>query len=353
MRRTSMSRLVPFLVMLTMAASATAGDTALLEQSLEARYKLSTVNAEGEFVIKGATLVLRKGGFTGGADPITCVHQYKDGKISLIGPSKAACAGAVRAFSKIPIINRIPGVGTVQASAPTTRPFVAGEKLYMTKIVVVKDDIHLTLVSELVNEKRYTAQIQFHKAAILEILEAENLIAEVLGTGAGDGGGSTATPASSQPVVTAPATAAYTVPPVAAPAPVSAPAPAPARAARIASPRPATADTPLPDIAPPPPPDEPVAASPTISLGMTTDQVVAVLGQPGRMVALGSKKIYIYPTQKVTFIDGKVAPAGDSDVSSGSQPSSIPRIFLYILGLGVVFLGAAAVLFMRSRRPRP
>src|ERR1700722_6537461 len=166
MRRTSMSGFVSFLVMLTKAASATAGNTALLEQNLGGHYKLSSVNAEGEFVVKGTTLVLRKSGFTGGADPITCVHQYKDGKISLTGPSKAACAGAVRAFSKIPIINRIPGVGTVQASAPATRPFVAGEKLYMTKIAVIKDDIHLTLVSELVNQKRYTAEIQFHKAAI-------------------------------------------------------------------------------------------------------------------------------------------------------------------------------------------
>jgi hypothetical protein len=338
MRRTSMSSFVPFLVMLTMAASATAEDKALLEQKLGARYKLSSVNAEGEFVVKGTTLILRKSGFTGGADPITCIHQYKDGKISLTGPSKATCAGAVRTLSKIPLINKIPGVGTanqaVQGNAPTTRPFVAGEKLYMTKIEVVKDDIHLTLVSELVNQVRYTAEIRFHKAAKLEVLEAENLIAETVGIGTG-GGGSKSTATSSQPVA-APAAPAYT---------------APAAAAPIPSPQPATADTPLPSIAPPPPPDQPAAASPTISPGMTIDQVVAMLGQPGRMVTLGSKKIYVYPSQKVTFIDGKVAPAGDSDDSSGSQPGSIPRMLLYVLGLGVLFLGAAAFLFMRSRRP--
>ena len=103
---------------------------------------------------------------------------------------------------------------------------------------------------------------------------------------------------------------------------------------------------------PPPPPDQPAAASPTISQGMTIDQVVAVLGQPGRIVDLGSKRIYMYPSQKVTFIDGKVVPAGDSDDSSGSQPGSIPRILLYVLGVGILFLGAAALLFIRSRRPR-
>jgi Short C-terminal domain len=338
MRRTSMSRFVPFLAMLTMAASATAADRALLEQKLGARYKLSSVNAEGEFVVKGTTLVLRKSGFTGGADPITCIHQYKDGKISLTGPSKAACTGAVRTLSKIPIINKIPGVGTanqaVQGNAPTTRPFVAGEKLYMTKIEVVKDDIHLTLISDLVNQVRYTAEIRFHKAAMLEILEAENLIAEVLGIGTG-GGASKSASASSQPAA-APAAPAYT---------------APAPAAPIASIQPATADTPPPAIAPPPPPDQPAAALPTISPGMTIDQVVAVLGQPGSMVNLGSKKIYVYPSQKVTFIDGKVAPAGDSDDSSGSQPGSSPKMLLFALGLGVLFLGAATFLFMRSRRP--
>ncbi len=349
MRRTSMSPFVPFLVMLMMAASATAADRALLEQKLGARYKLSTVNAEGEFVVKGTTLVLRKSGFTGGADPITCIHQYSDGKISLVGPSKAACTGAVRTLSKIPIINKIPGVGTanqaVQGNAPTTRPFVAGEKLYMTKIEVVKDDIHLTLISELVNQVRYTAEIRFHKAATLEILEAENLVAEVLGIDAG-GGGSKSTSTSSQPA----AAPAYTAPPVAAPAPAYPLAPAPAATAPVASPQPATADTPLPPIAPPPPPDQPAAAPPTISLGMTIDQVVAVLGQPGRVVDLGSKKIYMYPSQKVTFIDDKVAPAGDSDDSSGSQPGSSPSLLLYELGLGVLILGAAALLFLRSRR---
>jgi hypothetical protein len=338
MRRTSMSRFVPFLVMLMMAASATAADRAVLEQKLRSRYKLSSVNAEGDFVVQGTTLVLRKSGFTGGADPITCIQQYKDGKISLTGASKAACTGAVRTLSKIPILSKIPGVGTanqaVQGNAPTTRPFVAGEKLYMTKIEVVKDDIHLTLISEQVNQVRYTAEIRFHKAATLEILEAENLIAEVVGVGAGGGGGgsqSTSASASSQPAA-ARAAPAYTAPPVAAP-------------------QPATADTaPAPIAPPPPPPDQPVAAPPTISPGMTIDQVVAALGQPARIANLGSKKIYMYPNLKVIFIDGKVAPE-DSDDSSGSQPGSGPSTLYYALGLGALILAAAGYLFLRSRRP--
>jgi hypothetical protein len=45
----------------------------------------------------------------------------------------------------------------------------------------------------------------------------------------------------------------------------------------------------------------------TIQMGMTTDQVVAALGQPEKMVNLGMKQLYIYKDMKVTFIAGKVA----------------------------------------------
>ena len=52
-----------------------------------------------------------------------------------------------------------------------------------------------------------------------------------------------------------------------------------------------------------PPPPEPVK----IGLGQTTAQVVAGLGQPDKVVDLGSKKIYIYKDLKITFVDGKVS----------------------------------------------
>jgi hypothetical protein len=54
---------------------------------------------------------------------------------------------------------------------------------------------------------------------------------------------------------------------------------------------------------PPPPQQEPVK----IGLGQTTDQVVAGLGQPDKVVDLGSKKIYIYKDLKITFVDGRVS----------------------------------------------
>jgi hypothetical protein len=45
----------------------------------------------------------------------------------------------------------------------------------------------------------------------------------------------------------------------------------------------------------------------SVSLGMTIDQVVGLLGQPTLVGDLGSKKIYSYGNMKVIFIDGKVA----------------------------------------------
>ena len=44
----------------------------------------------------------------------------------------------------------------------------------------------------------------------------------------------------------------------------------------------------------------------TVSLGMTIDQVVNLLGQPQVVADLGSKKTYAYGNMKVIFVDGKV-----------------------------------------------
>jgi hypothetical protein len=57
--------------------------------------------------------------------------------------------------------------------------------------------------------------------------------------------------------------------------------------------------------APPAPAAAPAPA--TLTLGLTTDQVVGILGQPKNIMDLGPKKIYVYPQMKVTFKDGKVS----------------------------------------------
>lgn len=49
------------------------------------------------------------------------------------------------------------------------------------------------------------------------------------------------------------------------------------------------------------------AQTQTIQLGQTTDQVVASLGQPQKVVNLGPKQIYVYKDLKITFLNGRVA----------------------------------------------
>jgi hypothetical protein len=69
-----------------------------------------------------------------------------------------------------------------------------------------------------------------------------------------------------------------------------------------------TQGQPLPAIAPPPPPpDAPPAQPKTISKGQTRDQVVTIMGQPQKVVNLGTKEIDYYPDMKVIFVNGKVS----------------------------------------------
>ena len=49
------------------------------------------------------------------------------------------------------------------------------------------------------------------------------------------------------------------------------------------------------------------AALVRIQLGQTIPEVVTVLGQPERIVNLGSKQIYVYKQLRITFLDGKVS----------------------------------------------
>jgi hypothetical protein len=50
----------------------------------------------------------------------------------------------------------------------------------------------------------------------------------------------------------------------------------------------------------------PAAAPPTLSLGMSVDQVRAIQGEPQKIVDLGARKIYVYKDLKITFTDGSV-----------------------------------------------
>ncbi len=44
-----------------------------------------------------------------------------------------------------------------------------------------------------------------------------------------------------------------------------------------------------------------------VTAGQTIEEVTALVGQPKQIVEVGTKKVYIYPAFKITFVDGKVA----------------------------------------------
>ena len=48
-------------------------------------------------------------------------------------------------------------------------------------------------------------------------------------------------------------------------------------------------------------------APPTLTLGLSIDEVRAIQGEPEKVVDLGSKRIYVYKDLKITFIAGKVS----------------------------------------------
>jgi hypothetical protein len=334
MRRIPMPGVTPVLAMLMAVTGATAADQkSVLEQKLAAKYRISTVNAEGELVIAGATLELRVSGLIAGSNA-ACVDDYKDGKFTLGGNllQKANCAH----------------IGGTQVGTAKMRSFVAGEKLYVTKIEV-KDAISFHLISDPVSNLRYKAEVRFPKAGSLDLGPAQQMIAGVLGIG--EGGAAPDQPAissapNSPPAAAAPAATAF--------APIPAPAPPPKDTfAPIPAPAAPPKETSLVPIPPPPPPsDQPAQAQSTISPGaispgMTIDQVVAQLGQPNKIADLGSKKVYSYKTVKVTFIDGKVAPVPDSSTALAQTADLLP----YEIGLGVLILAAAAFLLARRRKP--
>ena len=52
--------------------------------------------------------------------------------------------------------------------------------------------------------------------------------------------------------------------------------------------------------------NEPPRQPQTIQVGQTTDEVLAALGQPEKIVNLGPKQIYVYKDLKIVFVRGKV-----------------------------------------------
>lgn len=239
-----------------------------LESAVAAKYPLTRARPDKSDIEKaGAVIVLKKENFV--MYPATNSNKaqlsYKDGKLNPSTMMRLLGCGA-------PVSQRC--VSTVNPKV-----FYNGDKFWVTGVEQQKDGLVLYTLSDGFGDDnvRYAGslKIPFPKDAppAPDVILAQ--IAEVLD-------------------VDSAATAAAAAPPP----PAGAPA-APAAAAA-----PAVALAPIPP--PPPPPDQPAAPPPTISLGQSRDDVVALFGVPVKVVKLGAKEIDYFKDMKVTFVNGKV-----------------------------------------------
>jgi len=236
--------------------AATGDQKALLQQKLSSQFQLVKTTADGSDIVKaGSVLVLQKDGLLmcNIDTRIPPTSSYKGGKISF-------GFGAALAWEM--------ELGTTNSKDVPQRKFVTGEKFWVKNIDVQDDGVIFEFYSDPYQDVRYHGKLKFPfpKHTMPPADDEMKTIAEAISVQPDDN------------------------------AAAAAPAPAPAQQQSEMKPIPP----------PPPPPDAPPAQPKTISKGQTRDQVVAIMGQPQKVVNLGTKEIDYYPDMKVIFINGKV-----------------------------------------------
>ncbi len=252
----------------------TAGAQGSLQSQLEAKYKITKpTDDKSDIVTAGAVLVLQKDKLLmyPTSTQIPPVNTYSAGRLS---------EGAYGVHQKLQ------GFGSMIGHPPPQtiqgRQFVTGEKFWVTAIAVQPDGVLFTLFSDPYQDIRYYSQLKFiyPKGSNLSADQVLSLVGEVLTVEADDSAKSDDSGNQQQ----AAGGDANQQPAAAADAPAAAPAEAAAPAA-------------------------PAAPPATVEIGQTTDQVTAILGQPEKILNLGTKTIYVYKDLKVTFVKGKVTDA--------------------------------------------
>src|SRR5208282_1100641 len=247
-------------------AQSAAAPAPSLQQQLVAQYALTkTTDDKTGIVTAGAILILQKDGLlmystTSAAPP---QDTYKDGKLS---------QGAYGVHDKMQRFGSM--MGHPSPHPVQTRTFVTGEKFWVTNIQVQPDGVVFTLFTDAIEDIRYysTLKFIFPKGATPTPDQMLSTVGEVLKIQPDDSA-QQGDPANQQQG---------------------------AAAGDANQQQPPAADQPPP--APPAPPA-------TVQLGQTTDEVVAILGQPDKIINLGPKQIYVYKDLKVTFMKGKVTDA--------------------------------------------
>jgi hypothetical protein len=251
------------------AAGAQNAGSGSLQSQLEGKYQLTKpTDDKSDIVTAGAVLVLQKDKLLmyPTSTQVPPVNTYSGGRLS---------EGAYGVHQKLQ------GFGSMIGHPPPQtvqgRQFVTGEKFWVTSIAVQPDGVLFTLFSDPYQDIRYYSQLKFiyPKGSNLSADQVLSLVAEVLTVQADDSaksddGGNQQQAAAGGDANQQPAAAA------------DAPAAAPAA---------------------------PAAPPATVEMGQTPDQVTAILGQPDKILNLGTKQIYVYKDLKVTFVKGKVTDA--------------------------------------------
>jgi len=239
-----------------------------LQQKLESTYAITKpTDDKSDIVTAGAVLILQKDKIImySTANQVLPQNTYKNGKLS---------EGAFGVHDNVQKFGSFIGHPAPAQAQTQSRHFVTGEKFWVTGIAVQGDGVVFTLFSDPYQDVRYQCTLKFPytKGTTPSTDEVLKTVAEVFKVQEDDSAKSD-DKGNQQPAAGADAQAA----PAADQAPAADPAPA----------------------APPA----------TVAIGQSTDEVVAILGQPDKILNLGAKQIYVYKDLKVTFVKGKVTDA--------------------------------------------
>jgi len=244
-----------------LAMPALADDLAAIQKALDGKFALTTTTADRtDIVTAGSVLVLKKSNLVTveASRPVVFPNTYKNGRITQ---------------------NKLVMMSNAGGKMEGTRTFVSGEKVWLTGIEVKEKEIVFSLFTDAYNDTRYRGRLNFplEKDGTPTVNGVMSAVSEVFDVQQGDG---QQQQGQQQPQGQMP------------------------RQQPVVQPPPPATEAPPPPIAPPPPPP---SDPKEIKLGQTTDQVVANIGQPDKVVKLGAKQIYVYKDMRIVFVNGKVS----------------------------------------------
>jgi nucleoid-associated protein YgaU len=243
-----------------------------LQKQLETKYAITKpTDDKSDIVTAGSVLILQKDKLLMYAVSTQAPPQntYSGGRLS---------AGAYAAHEKMQSFGSM--IGHPPPKTIQTRYYVTGEKFWVTRIDALGDGVVFTLFTDAVQDVRYYCTLKFvypHGTTptsdqVLAMVGEVLKVQEDEPAKAGDQQQAAAGDANQQQA--APAADANQQQPAAEQAPAA-----------------------------------PAAPPATVEIGQSTDQVLAILGQPEKIINLGPKQIYVYKDLKVTFVKGKVTDA--------------------------------------------